>query len=94
MLSSRNDIIAFMPKNNKTRKTSSARGPYQHFDERSKFAREKLIRGYAERYLDNVEKNNGKCEYGFIAKLVREASSLTDVLQITNKDIENEASRI
>ena len=43
-------ITAFMLKKNKTRKTSSAKGPYQHFDKRSKFAREKLIRGYAERY--------------------------------------------
>ena len=51
-----------MPKKNKTRKTSGARGPCQHFDEQSKFAREKLIRGYAERYLDNVAKNNGKRE--------------------------------
>jgi len=83
-----------MPKKDKTRKTSSARGPYRHFDGRSKFAREKLIQGYAERYLDNVEKNNGRCKYGFMGDLVREASSLTDVLQITRKDIGHEASRI
>ena len=51
-----------MPKNNKTRMTSSARGPYRHFVKQSKFAREKLMRGYAERYLDNVAKNNGKSE--------------------------------
>jgi hypothetical protein len=87
-------IIAFMPKNNMTRKTSNARGPYRHFDERSKFAREKLIQGYTERYLDNVAKNNGKCEYGFMGDLVQETSSLTDVLQITRKDIGHEASRI
>ena len=83
-----------MPKKDKTRKTSSARGPYRHFDGRSKFAREKLIQGYAERYLDNVEKNNGRCTYGFMGDLVQEASSLTDVLRITHKEIGNEASRI
>ena len=59
---SRNDITAFIPKKNNTRKTSGARGPCRHFDEQSKFAREKLIRGCAERYLDNVAKNNGKSE--------------------------------
>ena len=83
-----------MPKNNKTRKTGSARGPYRHFDERFKFTREKLIQGYAERFLDNVAKNNGKCEYGLMGDLVQEASSLTDVILITHKDIGNEASRI
>jgi len=46
-----------MPKKNKTLKTRGARDPCRHFDEQSKFAREKLIRGYAERYLDNVAKN-------------------------------------
>ena len=83
-----------MPKNNKTWKTSSDRGPYRHFVERIKFAREKLIQGCAERYLNNVAKNNGKCEYGFMGDLVREASSLTGVLQITRKDIGHEALRI
>ena len=82
-----------MSNKKKTQKTCSARGPYRHFDKRSKFAREKLIQGYAERYLDNVEKNNGRCKYGFMGDLVREASSLADVLQITRKDIGHEALR-
>jgi hypothetical protein len=83
-----------MPKNNKIWKTSNARGLYQHFDKRSKFARDKLIRGYSERYLVNVANNKGKCKYGFMGDLVQEASSLTDVLQINRKDIGHEASRI
>ena len=52
------------------------------------------ICGYAIWYLDNVAKNIGKCEYGFMAGLVREASSVNDVLQINSSDIKNEVARI
>ena len=56
--------------------------------------RQSEIQGYATQYLDNVANNNGKCEYGFMAELVREASSVTDVLQITRDDIRHEGARI
>ena len=42
--------------------TSSARGLCRHFVKQGEFMREKLMQGYAERYLDNVAKNNGKSE--------------------------------
>jgi hypothetical protein len=84
-----------MPKNNKTQKTNNnIRGLYRHFDGPGKLMRQSEIRGYATRYLDNVANNNGKCEYGFMAELVREASSVTDVEQITRDDIRNEVARI
>jgi hypothetical protein len=56
--------------------------------------RQSEIRGYAIRYLDNVDKNNGKCKYGFLAGLVREASTKNNALQIYKKDILHEATRI
>ena len=56
--------------------------------------RKSFIRGYATRYLDNAAKNNGKCNYGFMNELVQEASSVTDMLQITRSDIKNEAAKI
>jgi hypothetical protein len=56
--------------------------------------RQSEIRGYAIRYLDNVAKNNGKCKYGFMAGLVREASSKNNALQIDSRAIENKAERI
>ena len=52
------------------------------------------IRGYAIRYLDNVPENNGKCKRGFMAGLVREASSENNALQINSRDIETEVARI
>ena len=83
-----------MPKNNNTPETNNKRGPYRRFDGPSKLIRQSKIRGYATRYLDIVAKNNSKCNYGFMAELVREASSVTDVLQITRSDIRNEVARI
>ena len=83
-----------MPKNNNTPETNNKRGPYRRFDGPSKLIRQSKIRGYATRYLDIVAKNNSKCDYGFMAELVREASSVTDVLQITRSDIRNEVARI
>ena len=78
-----------------TRKTSNVRGPYREFDDASKNMRDILIRGYAQRYIENVAANkNGRCSYGFVAKLVREAASRAEVLGICNHDIENEAKRI
>jgi hypothetical protein len=56
--------------------------------------RQSEIRGYAIRYLDDVAKNNGKCKYGFLAQLVREASTKNNSLQIYKADILNEARRI
>jgi len=57
--------------------------------------RDILIRGYAERYIENVAANkNGRCSYRFVANLVREAASVAEVLKISNRDHENEAARI
>jgi hypothetical protein len=56
--------------------------------------RQSEIQGYAIQYLDNVAKNNGKCKYGFMAGLVREASSKNNSLEIDRTDILNEARRI
>ena len=83
-----------MPKNNDTPKTHNKRGTYRRFDGPIKLMRQSEIRGYAIRYLDNVAKNNGKCKYGFMAGLVREASSVNNVLQINSRDIEDEVARI
>ena len=83
-----------MPKNNNTPKTNNKRGTYRRFDGPIKLMRRSEIRGYAIRYLDNVAKNNGKCKYGFMAGLVREASSVNIVLQISSRDIENEVAKI
>ena len=83
-----------MPKNNNTPKANNKRGTYRRFDGPIKLMRQSEIRGYAIRYLDNVSKNNGKCKYGFMAGLVREASSVNNVLQINSRDIEDEVARI
>ena len=83
-----------MSNNNNTPKTNNKRVTYRRFDGPSKLIRQSEIRGYAIRYLDNVAKNNGKCEYGFMAGLVQEASSVTDVPQITRDDIRHEVARI
>ena len=83
-----------MPKNNNTPKANNKRGTYRRFDGPIKLMRQSEIRGYAIRYLDNVAKNNGKCKYGFMAGLVREASSVNNVLQINSRDIEDEVARI
>ena len=84
-----------MPKNDKTRKNSNnVRGPYREFDPASQAMREVLIRGYAKRYIENVETNNGKCTYGFVVGLAQESSSVTNRLRINRKDIINEATRI
>ena len=83
-----------MPKNNNTPKANNKRGTYRRFDGPIKLMRQSEIRGYAIRYLDNVSKNNGKCKYGFMAGLVREASSVNNVLQINSRAIEDEAARI
>ena len=83
-----------MPKNNDTPKTHNKRGTFRCFDGPIKLMRQSEIRGYAIRYLDNVAKNNGKCKYGFMAGLIREASSVNNVLQINSRDIEDEVARI
>ena len=83
-----------MPNNNNTPKTNNKRGTYRRFDGPTKLMRRSEIRGYAIRYLDNVAKNNGKCKYGFMAGLVREASSENNALQINSRDIETEVARI
>ena len=73
-----------------TRKTSNARGPYREFNDATKSMRDILVRGYAEQYIENVAANkNGRCSYGFVANLVREAASVAEVLKISNRDIEN-----
>ena len=78
-----------------TRKTSNARGPYREFNDATKSMRDILVQGYAEQYIENVAANkNGRCSYGFVANLVREAASVAEVLKISNRDIENEAARI
>ena len=84
-----------MPKNNyNTPKTNNKRGTYRRFDGPIKLMRRSEIRGYAIRYLDNVAENNGKCKHGFMAGLVREASSENNALQINSRDIETEVARI
>ena len=83
-----------MPKNNDTPKTNNKRGTYRRFDGPIKLMRRSEIRGYAIRYLDNVAENNGKCKHGFMAGLVREASSENNALQINSRDIETEVARI
>ena len=83
-----------MPKNNDTPKTHNKRGTYRRFDGPIKLMRRSEIRGYAIRYLDNVAENNGKCKHGFMAGLVREASSENNALQINSRDIETEVARI
>ena len=83
-----------MPKNNNTPKTNNNRGTYRRFDGPIKLMRRSEIRGYAIRYLDNVAENNGKCKHGFMAGLVREASSENNALQINSRDIETEVARI
>ena len=87
-------FIAVMPKNNNTPKTNNKRGTYRRFDGPIKLMRRSEIRGYAIRYLDNVAENNGKCKHGFMAGLVREASSENNALQINSRDIETEVARI
>jgi hypothetical protein len=79
---------------NNTPNTINKRGEYRHFNGPIKLMRQSEIRGYAIRYLDNVHKNNGKCKYGFLAGLVREACTKNNALQIYKKDILNEATRI
>jgi BspA type Leucine rich repeat region (6 copies) len=84
-----------MPENNKRQKKKNLRGPYQHFDGPTKLMRKSEIHEYATRYLDNIANNkNGKCDYGFMKKLVQEAFSKNDTLQITRDDIRDEAARI
>ena len=84
-----------MPDNNKRQKKKNLRGPYQHFDGPTKLMRKSEIHEYATRYLDNIANNkNGKCDYGFMKKLVQEAFSKNDTLQITRDDIRDEAARI
>ncbi len=84
-----------MPKNNNnTPKTNNKRGTCRRFDGPIKLMRRSEIRGYAIRYLDNVAENNGKCKHGFMAGLVREASSEYNALQINSRDIETEVARI
>jgi len=89
--SSPNDSIAIMFNSSKkqktsTRKTSNARGPYREFNDASKSMRDILIRGYAERYIEDVAANkNGRCSYRFVANLVREAASVAGVLKISNQ---------
>jgi hypothetical protein len=91
--------------NNKTRKhrrtcsnikceTNNKIGKYRQFTGPIKLIRQSEIRGYAIRYLDHVSKNNGKCKYGFLAGLVREACNNNNALQIYKTDIRNEATRI
>ena len=75
-------------------KTNNIRGPDRHFSRPSKVIRKSWIRWHATRYLDNVANNNGKCEYGFMAELVRETSDEMDTLQITRDDIRHEVARI
>jgi len=88
-------FIAVMPKNNNnTPKTNNKRGTYRRFNGTIKLMRRSEIRGYAIRYLDNVAENNGKCKHGFMAGLVREATSENNALQINSRDIENEVARI
>ena len=79
---------------NNTPNTINKRGEYRHFNGPIKLMRQSEIRGYAIRYLDNVDKNNGKCKYGFLAGLVREACTKNNALQIYKKDILHEATRI
>ena len=80
--------------NNNTPNTNNKIGKYRQFSGPIKLMRQSEIRGYAIRYLDNVSKNNGKCKYGFLAGLVREASTNNNALQIDKTDIRNEARRI
>ena len=80
--------------NNNTHDINNKRDKYRHFHGPIKLMRQSEIRGYAIRYLDDVAKNNGKCKYGFLAQLVREASTKNNSLQIYKADILNEARRI
>jgi hypothetical protein len=76
--------------NKNTPNTNNKIGKYRQFSGPIQLMRQSEIRGYAIRYLDNVSKNNGKCKYGFLAGLVREASSNNNDLQIYKTDIQNE----
>jgi hypothetical protein len=87
--------VTVMPNNNTNNKRRKYRRTCNDItrDTNNKIGKSE-IRGYAIWYLDNVSKNNGKCKYGFLAGLVREASSNNNALQIYKTDIQNEARRI
>jgi hypothetical protein len=75
-------------KNNNKRNSNNKRGHYHCFND--KLTRNSVIQEYAIRYLDNVPNNDsGRCDRGFMTKLVQEAHSNNQELKITLSEMKH-----